>query len=118
LFKITLLTSTADQGPLPISSLLSGPTVSPNKLLAWKTLPSRSALSDGIDGPRLSEIESTKSICSEIERMVLLEKGVEAGTTKKQGIVGGGDIISLSDARKSTGLLEQLGYGLKKMIWA
>jgi hypothetical protein len=100
-----------------LTSLITGPATPPNKLLAWKALPSRSALSDGHDGPRLSEIESTKSICSEIERMVLLGKVVEVGT-EKPSIVQSGDIISLSDARKSTGLLEQLGYGLKKMIWA
>ena len=99
------------------ASILTRPTVPPNKLLAWKALPSRSALSDGHDGPRLSELENTKSICSEIERMVRLGKVVEAGT-ESPSIIESGNIISLSDARKSTGLFEQLGYGLKKMIWA
>ena len=98
-----------------LASLITGPTMPPNRLLAWKALSSRSAISN--DGPKLSEIESTKSICSEIERIILLGRVVEAGA-EKQSIVESGDIISLSDARKSTGLLEQLGYGLKKMIWA
>jgi hypothetical protein len=100
-----------------LADLIKGPTTPPNRILAWKALPSKSAVSSGNDGPRLSEIEMTKSICSEIERMVLLGKVVEAGE-EKPTIVETGDIISLSDARKSTGLLEQLGYGLKKMIWA
>lgn len=89
----------------------------PNRIQAWKALPSRSPLLDGNDGPRLSEIEATRSICAEIERMVLLGKVVEAGG-EKTSIVESGDIITLAEARKSTGLLEQLGYGLKKMIWA
>jgi len=96
---------------------LSRAAAPPNRKLAWKTLPSKSAVSNGNDGPRLSEIETTKSICSEIERMVLLGKVVEAGT-ERPTIVQTGDIISLADARKSTGLFEQLGHGLKKMIWA
>lgn len=29
-----------------------------------------------------------------------------------------GDVISLADARKATGYLEQLGYSIKKLVWA
>jgi len=29
-----------------------------------------------------------------------------------------GAIISLEEARKSTGLIEQWGHSLKKMVWA
>lgn len=100
-----------------LASLTGRQPPPPNRLLAFKSLPSRSALSNGNEGPRMSEIENTKSICSEIERMVLLGKVVEAGT-ETQPLIESGNIISLSDAKKSTGLLEQLGYGLKKMIWA
>lgn len=100
-----------------VSLVGGGSTLPPNRKLAWKALPSRTAVSDGHDTPRLSELEVTKSICLEIEHMVLLGKVVEAGT-EKQSIVESGDIISLSEAKKSTGLFEQLGHGLKKMIWA
>jgi hypothetical protein len=65
----------------------------------------------------MSEIEQVKAICSEIERMILHGQVVEVGTERK-GIVENGDIISLSEARKSTGLLEQLGHSLKKLVWA
>lgn len=110
----SIITSPSAKG---LVGLMTRPAAPPNRILAWKTLPSRSAVSDGNDDSRLSEIEITKSICSEIERMVLLGKVVEAGA-EKPSIVENGDIISLSEAKKSTGLLEQLGYGLKKMIWA
>lgn len=103
--------------PTGLANLIGRQTSARNRVLAWKALPSRSALSDGHYGPRLSEIESTKLICSEIERMVLLGKVTEAGT-EKQSVIESGVIISLSQAKRSTGLFEQLGHGLKKMIWA
>ncbi|KAG0646298.1 Sac domain-containing phosphoinositide 4-phosphatase 2 [Hyphodiscus hymeniophilus] len=112
--RSSTMTSPSAKG---MAGLMSRPAAPPNRILAWKALPSKSAVSNGNDAPRLSEIETTKSICSEIERMVLLGKSVKDGT-EKPSIVETGDIIGLSEARKSTGLFEQLGHGLKKMIWA
>ena len=83
-----------------------------NRILAWKAPPSRSAVTDGQDGRNLSEMETVEAICSEIERMVL------RGRTEKTPIVESGSIISREEARKSTGLFEQLGHQLKKMVWA
>jgi hypothetical protein len=100
-----------------LAGLLSRPAPPSDKVLAWKALPSRSAVSEGHEEPRLSEIDSVKAICSEIERMVQLWQESEAGTEKKS-ILMNGDIISLSEAKKSTGLLEQLGHSLKKLVWA
>ena len=102
-----------------VASLISraAPTPTPSNVLAWKALPSRSAVSESNEEPRLSEIESVKTICSEIERMVLPWKETEAGTEGKN-IIESGDIISLSEAKKSTGLLDQIGHSLKKMVWA
>ena len=48
---------------------------------------------------------------------MLLGKATEAGT-EMQSIIESGVIISLSQAKKSTGSYEELGHGLKKMIWA
>ncbi|TVY49761.1 Phosphatidylinositide phosphatase [Lachnellula occidentalis] len=94
----------------------SRPTTTTNRLLAWKALPSRDAVAEGTES-RMTEIEQVKTICSEIERMVLHGQVLEVGTERKS-LVESGDIISLAEARKSTGLLEQLGHGLKKLIWA
>ena len=110
----SIIASPSAQG---LAGLMGRPAAPTNRILAWKALPSKSAVSNGNEAPRLSEIETTKSICSEIERMVLFRKVVEDGA-QKSSIAETGDIISLSDARKSTGLFEQLGYGIKKMIWA
>jgi len=104
-------------GVAGLASLMSRAAPMPNKVLAWKALPSRSAVSEGREEPRLSEIESVKTICSEIERMVLPWKENEASTEKKN-IIESGDIISLSEAKKSTGLLDQIGHSLKKLVWA
>jgi hypothetical protein len=100
-----------------LTSLISRQTPPSNRVLAWKALPSRSAVSEGREESRVSEIESIKTICSEIERIVLLWMEVEVGTEKKS-IIESGDIIGLLEAKKSTGLLEQLGHSLKKMVWA
>jgi hypothetical protein len=91
----------------------SAPTTS---VLALKALPARSAIAD-VNDAALSEIEQVKAICSAIERMVLHGQVVEAGTERKN-LVESGNIISLADARKSTGLLEQLSHSIKKLVWA
>lgn len=100
-----------------LTSLIGRPAPTEDKILAWKALPSRSAVSEGREEPRLSEIESVKTICSDIERMVLPWKEIEADTERKN-IVENSDIISLAEAKKSTGLLDQLGHSLKKLVWA
>lgn len=96
-----------------LAGLIRRPPPRPaNRVLAWKALPSRSAVKGNQDGPALSEIEIVKAICAEIERMVLLRRA------EKTPIVEPGNIISREEARKSTGLFEQLGHQLKKMVWA
>ncbi|TVY82580.1 Phosphatidylinositide phosphatase [Lachnellula suecica] len=108
-------TSTSTSG---LASLIQGTTsaTTTNKVLALKALPSRDAAAEGHES-RLSEVEQVKTICAEIERMVLHGQVVEVGT-ERRALVEGGDIISLAEARKSTGLLEQLGHSFKKLIWA
>ncbi|KAB8290701.1 hypothetical protein EYC80_008341 [Monilinia laxa] len=117
-------TSTANSVVAPIATgfanLLSGlqnqTATEPKdgvKVLAFKALPSRSAVSD--EG--VSEAEQVKSVCGEIERMV------ESGSIKEVGeerrsIVESGTIISLAEAKKSTGLFDMLGHQVKKFVWA
>ena len=108
----------ASQFTQNLSNLISGKSLPPSdKVLAFKALPSRSAVSEGEGETRLSEIESVKAICAEIERMALPWREIEAGT-ERTSIVQSSDIISLADARKSTGILEHLGHSLKKLVWA
>ncbi|KAH7407485.1 SacI homology domain-containing protein [Cadophora sp. MPI-SDFR-AT-0126] len=106
-------------GPQSIFKSLTGvaavPAAPELNVLALKAVPVRSAVTG--NEPRLSEMEQVKGICNEIERMTLHGQVVEVGTERKS-ILEGGDIISLSEARKSTGLLEQLTHSIKKLVWA
>lgn len=108
------------------------------RFLAFKALPPRSSVpsSDSNETPD-SEIEVVKSICEEIVHVANktrredavewsiprqpVGEGVqqeEGGRTMKDLEVEEKDIISLADAKKSTGYLEQLQYSLKKLVWA
>ncbi len=82
------------------------------KILAFKALPARSSLArvEGQEKSRMSEKEVVNAICDEVQRAAL------GGPVS--GFVEDKDIVSLQEARKSTGLLEQWGHSLKKMVWA
>ena len=113
---LELLGDTSSTSPQPpgLASLIGTSTAPGNRVLALKALSTRSA--EGNTDSQLSEIEQVKRICEEIERMILLGQVVEVGAERK-GLVEVGDIISLNEARKSTGLFEQLGHSFKKLIW-
>lgn len=104
-----------------LSGLLAGVQSSKktHRIVALKALPTRSAVAGaGAQyGPQMSEIEQVRHICSEIERLVFAGQIVEAGTERKK-IIEEGDIMSLAEARRSTGLFEHLGHSLKKLVWA
>lgn len=107
-----------------------------DKILAFKVLPPKSsfiAATNTDDEEPPNEIELTKIICDQIVRVVNVAKKGEALTEDKEpsdtNAGGAGDskgplmveekdIISAADAKKSTGYLEQLGYSLKKLVWA
>ncbi|KAL9119909.1 MAG: hypothetical protein Q9187_003533, partial [Circinaria calcarea] len=83
------------------------------RILAFKALPARSSFASANQGSEeaqtLSERELVAHICEEIRRTV----GVE-----KEGLVEEKDIISLAEAKKKTGLLEQGLFYVKKALWA
>ncbi|KAK5987537.1 Sac domain-containing inositol phosphatase 2 [Cladobotryum mycophilum] len=68
-------------------------------------------------GPQQTEMEQVITICSEIERLAFERQLLKQGEEKKS-LIEKDDIISLDVAKKSTGLLEQLGHSLKKLVWA
>jgi hypothetical protein len=109
-------TSLVSQPPSALEKLMSRPAAPTTRVLALKALSTRSAVAAGHEA-QMSEIEQVKTICSEIERMIFHGQVVEVGTERKS-IVESGDIISLSEARKSTGFLDQLSHSLKKLVWA
>lgn len=108
----------------------AGPEKKPDdavELFAFKALPPKSSFvgSKNRDEEPPSEAELTKLICDQIARQV---NSVRAATEGQQSPVEpqtGGvlmveekDVVSLAEARKSTGYLETLGYSLKKLVWA
>ena len=106
-------------GSGPFGSFFSGrsQTVSPPpRKIALKAPYARSSLAKDGDEPRQTELQLVHTICSEIERLV----GKAQGKTEDDdwGIIEEEDIISLDEAKKHTGILEQLGHSLKRMVWA
>ena len=83
------------------------------KISAFKALPARSSLAcaEGQEKSRMSERELINTICDEMQRAALGGHGAVSGFVEEK------DIVSLQEARKSTGLLEQWGYSLKKLVY-
>ncbi|CEI66899.1 hypothetical protein FVEN_g8547 [Fusarium venenatum] len=71
----------------------------------------------GDDGPKQTETQQVSTICGEIERLALEKQPRQPGEDH-EALIETGPIISLEEAKKNTGLLEQLGHSLKKMVWA
>ena len=94
------------------------------RVQAFKALPSRSSAlteplsPDATAAPPVSEKQLVRDICAEIERAVNAAQQPALGKAKAGLVVERKDVISLAEARRSTGLLEQLGYELKKLVWA
>ncbi|KAJ4991884.1 hypothetical protein SVAN01_02734 [Stagonosporopsis vannaccii] len=89
------------------------------RFLAFKALPPRSSVpSEGEKAE--NEAETVKEICEEVVRVANKVRKAESGAgseDSKDLRIEEKDIISLADARKSTGYLEQIGYSLKKLVW-
>ncbi len=84
------------------------------KILAFKALAAQDSLTsmDGHGTQGMSEKEVVDSVCEEIRRAAIGED------SDLPGFLVDEEIISLEQARKSTGLIEQWSHSLKKMVWA
>lgn len=66
-----------------------------------------------------SEWQTASAICVEIERLAREQQSRnENADNDAKGIIEKSDIISLDEAKRNTGLLEQLGHSIKKLVWA
>ncbi|KAH6644755.1 SacI homology domain-containing protein [Boeremia exigua] len=93
------------------------------RFLAFKALPPRSSVPS--EGEKVeNEVDVVREICEEVVRVANKAKKVAPGPETDSSASEGRvlqieekDIISLADAKKSTGYLEQIGYSLKKLVW-
>ncbi|KAL1894119.1 hypothetical protein Cpir12675_003807 [Ceratocystis pirilliformis] len=119
--SIAALTSSAVALPSSLAELLSGkPRSQQQRLMAFKapyTTSTPVTANDDNTSGELSEAQRTDAICAEIERLVTLHTPREAGEAPKS-LIKHADVISLEEAKKSTGLFDTLGYAIKKMVWA
>lgn len=92
------------------------------RLLALKALPARSpSLANHNEAAAtVSEQELVGNICDEIQRAAFGADGEGGGSDVglRKDFIEERDIISLDEARRSTGYLEQWGHSLKKLVWA
>jgi hypothetical protein len=97
---------------------------SSDKLLAFKALPPRSSFAGGggNDQKPPSEMDLIRMITEQIATAVNKSNHIVGLEDEEQKdgklVVEEKDIVSLAEAKKSTGYLEQLGYSLKKLVWA
>ncbi|KAF5003372.1 hypothetical protein FDECE_10078 [Fusarium decemcellulare] len=106
--------------PASLANLLTGKTStssSTRRLVFKATYVDSSAAVLGDDGPQQTETQRVSTICAEIERLAL-DLHLERPGEERKSLVETGNIISLEEAKKNTGLLDQLGHSLKKMVWA
>ncbi|KAK3117788.1 hypothetical protein LTR53_000476 [Teratosphaeriaceae sp. CCFEE 6253] len=98
-----------------------------SRLLAFKALPpvgtSTTTQQHGQeDQAEMSEEATVKRICNEVRRMMVATARKDTGADElepdKVPQVLERDVISLADARKSTGYVESVGYSLKKLVWS
>ncbi|KAL7790400.1 phosphoinositide phosphatase [Trichoderma ceciliae] len=116
------LTAIGEPQPAPagFAGLFSGanaPKEPAIRKLAFKAPYADSSMPTTGAGPRQTELQKIDTICSEVERLAFERQPVKNGEERKM-LVEKGDIISLDNAKRSTGLLEQLGHSLKKLVWA
>jgi len=103
------------------------PVADTGRFLAFKALPPRSsaATTGEMNVSPDNEVEIVKAVCDEILRVAnKIRQGDRSMSPEKAGDdqrklleVEEKDIISLADAKKSTGYLEQFEYSLKKLVW-
>lgn len=116
----------AAAGPAGVLAPIFGGTSKPQgperKRVALKALYAHTYMTDAGTKSSASvqtEAEQVDAIAAEIERLVVSNQRAPAkGGEERKSIVEKGDIISLAEAKKSTGLLEQLGHSIKKFVWA
>jgi hypothetical protein len=85
------------------------------KKLAFKApyIDSSTAVNTGHE----KELQQVTTIAGAIERLTLESRPFKSGEVH-EGLLKKEDIISVEEAKRNTGFLEQLGHSIKKFVWA
>ncbi|KAJ5901676.1 hypothetical protein N7495_002204 [Penicillium taxi] len=115
----TLEASANSSGEWDLISWLRGTKRDNTRFVALKSPPASNPAMSPRLGPTgtVRELDRVRSICSDIERAMLVDDG-DGQNTEASSIVEQSDIMSLADAKKQTGILEYLIYDVKKLVWA
>ncbi|KAH9906631.1 SacI homology domain-containing protein [Xylariomycetidae sp. FL2044] len=102
-----------------LSAFTGRPQAQPPRKIALKATYSHTSIAGETRLRRMTEKEQVDTIATEIERLVFKSQPhYQEGSSYPKSIIEKGDIISLEEARRSTGLFEQLGHSIKKLVWA
>ncbi|KAG6014667.1 hypothetical protein E4U43_006283 [Claviceps pusilla] len=110
-----------DKAQLSFANFFSAKAKPPDsRRLAFKApyMDSSTAVAGTDSVPQQTELQQVVAICAEIERLVLHAQLPKAAGEDEKVLVEEGEIISLQEAKKNTGVLEQLGHSIKKLVWA
>ncbi|ORY68705.1 SacI homology domain-containing protein [Pseudomassariella vexata] len=90
----------------------------PPRKIALKALNASNSIADVSPKTttRMTEMEQIEVIAAEIERLVSADQ--PQANRGNEGFRERSDIISLAEAKKNTGILEQWGHTIKKLVWA
>ncbi|QPG96571.1 hypothetical protein C2857_004618 [Epichloe festucae Fl1] len=108
-----------DKTQLSFANFFSPKAKSPDvRILAFKApyMDSSTAVA-GAGGRQQTELQQVVTICAEVERLALEAQLRKEGEDDKR-LMEKCEIISLQEAKRNTGLLEQLGHSIKKLVWA
>lgn len=96
----------------PSSDASPSATSDGDKTMAFKALPARSTFVTEMETSiPTSETDVVSHICEEIQRAAM------GTSTEGSGFIEENAIVSLQEAKRNTGLVDQLGHALKRFVW-
>ena len=87
-----------------------------SRVMALKVIPSASIASDPSAPSSGQAVKTARHICGDLKRAII--GGIHDDSQPGSELVEEGDIISLEEAKKRTGYLEQIGHSIRKLVWA
>ncbi|WEW54669.1 hypothetical protein PRK78_000089 [Emydomyces testavorans] len=99
-----------------LTSFLKGSNQSSHRFVAFKMPQTTPVARTNPTKVVVSELDVARTICDDIERIA--RKSQASGHVEEMSMVQEIPIISLADAKKRTGYLEQMVFDIKKLVWA